>query len=302
MTLEGAGATNSTQALHPLPTKSHYFIGRDRSEWITDVPTFRQVRQSGVYPGVDLLFYGSQGRLEFDFQLAPGADPALIALRFVGIEEILPQGEDLQLRTNSGSRLLLRKPTTFQQQGSLRTPVASSYQIRSDGRVGVEVGTHDRSKSLIIDPILDYATPLGAGDRDKGVDIAIDSDHNVYVLGETNSDNFPTTPEAFRTDIGKGEINAFLTKFTASGDELVFSTIFGDTTSSFSTIVAALALDSERNIYVVGSSSSPDLPRTPGAYDSNCGASGECQSPDGFVAKFSPAGDELIYVTYLGGE
>src|SRR5713101_5562011 len=174
MKLVGANIATVVEGLQPLPGKSNYFIGNDPAKWRTDIPTYAKVRYKDLYPGVDLVYYGNQQQLEYDFILAPSADPRIIRLAIAGSEK-LEVGTDggLVLRT-SGGEVRLHKPIVYQQVSGTRKEATGRYVLRGRREIGFEVAAYDASKPLIIDPVLSYSTYLGGSARDFGNAIALD--------------------------------------------------------------------------------------------------------------------------------
>lgn len=175
-----------------LPGRSNYLIGTER-EWVTNVANFEKVKYESVYPGIDVVYYGNQGRLEYDFLVAPHADPHRIQLRFDGAQcvRVDEQGE-LVISTKSGE-VRQQKPLAYQEAvaGGARAEVPARYRVRRDGRVNIEVGNYDRPRPLVIDPVLIYSTYLGGGGSDQGQGLAIGADGSAYVTGSTGSIDFP---------------------------------------------------------------------------------------------------------------
>ena len=207
MQLAGANPVAAATGSSPLPGKSNYFIGNDPAKWHRGVPQFARVRYQGVYPGVDLVYYGNQGRLEYDFEVAPGADPSQIALRFQGQESAnLDAGGNLIL-ASGGDEVQLKAPRIYQEFGAEQRPVAGRFVLRQDGKVGFELAAYDRSRTLVIDPVLTYSTYFG-GSGDEACStilgvasppsgcpaIAIDPSSNIYIAGSTTSTDFPVDP------------------------------------------------------------------------------------------------------------
>src|SRR6266850_3198159 len=311
MKLVGANPAPKISGVDELPGKTNYFIGNDPKKWRTNVPTYAKVNYQRVYPGVDLVYHGTQGKLEYDFVVAPGADPGVIRLSFEGAErlELGAQG-DLVLRTAAGE-LRQHKPVVYQEVAGARHAVSGSYVSRGQSEVGFEIARYDASQPLIIDPVLSYSTYLGGGNFDEGLGIAVDSAGNAYVAGGTDSTNFPTTPTAFQTTFGGGTcfggpcFDAFVTKLNPTGTARVYSTFLGGGDSDTGN---AIALDSSGNAYVTGGTGSADFPTTPGAFQMTYGG-GICgvppnalPCPDAFVTKLNPTGTAPpVYSTYLGG-
>lgn len=290
-----------------LPGQVNYLLGRDPRKWHTRVPSYREVRYEGVYPGIDLVYYGNQRQLEYDFVVAPRADPRRIRLAFAGAKqvEVAPNG-DLVLHTPAGA-IRQQKPLLYQEIGGVRREVAGRYTLlpmsepqamgnvpSPEGRcqVGFQVAHYDATQPLVIDPVLSYATFLGGGTFDEARGIAVDRAGNTYVAGVTNSANFPTTPGAFDTSINSFE-DVFVTKLNAAGSALLYSTYLGGDGFDRG---AAIAVDTTGNAYVTGDTGSTDFPTTVGAFDRSHNG-GE----DAFATKLNAAGSALAYSTYLGG-
>ncbi len=291
MKLEGANPASEAGGLQKLDGIVNYFIGSDRGKWETAIPTFGRVRYTGIYNGVDLVYYGNQRQLEYDFVVRPGADYNQIALNFEGADglEVDSASGDLLLRIDENT-VRQHKPLVYQEVGGERREVQSGYEIKGGGRVGFRVDAYDPSRPLIIDPVLAYSTYLGGSGLDGSEGIAVDSAGNPYVTGTTLSIDFPTTPGAFDTTDNARDV--FVTKLNASGTGLVYSTYLGGNNSDFG---FGIAVDASANAYVTGDTSSTDFPTTPGAYDEGLNA-----ADDAFVTKLSASG-ALIYSTYLGG-
>ncbi len=293
MSLVGAAHKPVVTGLDELPGKANYFIGKDRSKWRTNVPTYAKVQYQSVYPGIDLVYYGNQRQLEYDFVVAPGADPKKIVLGFKGAEklEIDAQGE-LVLHA-AGGDIRQHKPIIYQQVDGVRHDIAGGYVRKGANRVGFQVAAYDASRPLVIDPIvLSYSTYLGGSGHEGGYAIAVDTDGNAYVTGYTTSPNFPTTAGAFQPTFGSGTY-AYVTKFNPAGSALVYSTLLGGSGGSSGW---SIAVDSSGNAYVAGSTASVDFPTTAGAFQPVSGGGN-----DSFVTKLDPTGSALVFSTYLGG-
>jgi hypothetical protein len=291
MRLAGARPAVKASGAGRLPGSVNYLRGRHPSAAQTAIPTYRGVTYRGVYPGVDLRYYGSQRQLEYDFSLAPNADPSRIVLDFAGARGVdLAADGDLHLRLPGGVLLRERAPVAFQMSAGTRRPVAVRYVVRGD-RVSFALGAYDRSRPLTIDPVvLAYSTYLGGGGADSGQGIAVDSAGSAYVTGWTTSTDFPTT--ALDTT-QNGDDDVFVTKLAPDGKSLAYSTYLGGSSQDLG---QAIAVDSAGSAYVTGRSLGPGFPTTPGALDSTVGG-----IADAFVAKLAPDGQSLVYSTYLGG-
>jgi hypothetical protein len=299
--LIGANAAPPVQGLDPLAGTDNYFVGNDPAQWHTAIPTYGRVAYAGVYPGIDLVYYGNQQQLEYDFTIAPGADPGLIRLHVDGAQNLaLDSQGDLVLHT-AGGDVVEHAPVLYQQGAGGRQPIAGWFVPEGGDQVGFAVGAYDRSRPLIIDPTLSYSTYLGGSGHTVGTAIAVDAAGNAYVTGDTSSTNFPTTPGAFQTTLGGGGFttNAFVTKLNATGTALVYSTYLGGSgLSEFGDRGTGIAVDAAGNAYVTGLTESSSFPTTPGAFQTHLGGSG---AENAFVTKLNTSGTALVYSTYLGG-
>ena len=277
-----------------LPGTVHYFIGNNPSQWHTNVPTYHRVTYSHLYPGIDVTFYGTtEGRFEHDFEIAPGADPARITLAFEGADSLVVDLHGDLIVHGPGTDLVLHKPVAYQDAAGNKSLVAVSYMLKEDGHVEFLIPAFNPSFPLIIDPIVSYSTYLGGEGDDFGTGLAVDTDGNAYVAGWTDSLFFPTTTGVVQST-GSAGLNAFVTKLTAAGSSLVYSTYLGGTGKEFEVI--GLATDQARNVYVTGITESSDFPVTANAYQkTHKGAT------DVFVTKLDPTGSKLVYSTLLGG-
>ena len=297
MKLVGANPEAQATGEEQLPGTINYFTGRDAGKWQREVSSYAKVRYQNVYPGVGMVYYGNQRELEYDFVLAPGADPGIIKLAFAGAQKMsVAENGDLVLRTAAGE-LHQRQPVTYQETNGSRQTVASRYVIR-DGQVGFEVGDYDTNKPLIIDPMLSYSTYLGGGENEASFGVTVDADGNAYIVGTTASADYPVTSGAIQPTIGGNNTlgDAFVTKLNAAGTSLVYSTYLGGNNNDYA---YDIAVDADGNAYVMGSTVSSDFPTTSGAFQST-GASSN-GSEDGFVTKLDAAGSSILYSTYIGG-
>ncbi len=281
-----------------LPGTANYFIGNDRDKWRTSVPTYAKVRYSRVYPGVDLVYYGKQRQLEYDFVVAPGADPTVIRLQFAGAKGLRLEADGNLAVSAEDEAMTFHKPTVYQEVDGKRRAVAGSYALLAGHMVAFHLGSYDSRRPLVIDPVLEYSTYVGGSGYDSAGAISVDGAGNVYLAGETTSNNFPATKGAIQTtnQASNSGPNAFVTKLNATGTALVYSTYLG---GDYPAAASGLAVDRSGNAYVTGSGC-VDFPVTKGAFQTTCKAVGEYGS-NGFVAKLNPTGTELVYSTYLGG-
>jgi hypothetical protein len=293
LTPVGADPKALAAAMEPLPGHSHYILGNDPRAWRTDVPHYRRVHFDAVYPGVGLSYYGRDGEVEYDFIVAPGADPADIRLRVEGAREVgLDERGNLVLSVAHGE-LIQRAPTLYQEVAGERRPVQGTYILHGARDVGFRVGDYDSTRPLVIDPVLSYSTYLGGSGFDLGVGVAVDASGSVYVAGITGSANFPLA-SPLQPSLGGG-YSAFVSKLNPAGSALVYSTYLG---GSGDDAILDIALDASGSAYVTGETSSLNFPTVNPLQPGNAGGS---PPYDAFVAKLNPSGSALVYSTYLGG-
>src|SRR5712692_3740770 len=211
MNLIGASASPRVEGLEESPGKANYFIGNDPKKWRTNVPMYDKVKVHGVYPGVDLVYYGNQRKLEYDFIVAPGADPGSITMVVEGAERPSLNGQGDLVLAIEDREARFQKPVVYQEVDGVRREISGSYKLKSAHQVGFQVGAYDGSRPLIIDPALSYSAYRGGSGVDQGLGIAVDSGGHVYLTGFTNSGNFPTTAGTFQTAFGGG-FDAFVAK------------------------------------------------------------------------------------------
>lgn len=297
MQLVGANPQAHVSGLAPLAARSNYFVGNDPAGWRTDVPHFGRVEYQGVYSGVDLVYYGNERELQYDFTVAPGADAGQIVLGFEGAEAIrIDDAGNLVLTVGDGE-LVERAPVVYQQQADgSREIIDGSYVLRGAGQVGFEIGPYDASRPLVIDPILSYSTYLGGNNTDHGVAMAADAAGHAYITGMTVSSNFPLTPAGAGTPARAtfaGNVDVFVTKLAPNGSGIVYSTYLGGSGDDRG---HGIALDGSGNAYLTGMTTSANFP-TVGTIQSAHGGG----TYDAFVTKLNANGSALVYSTYLGG-
>ena len=332
--LVGANPQPVVTGRDPLPGKSHYFLGNDPSQWRTDVPTYARVAFDEVYPGIDLVYYGNQHRLEYDFVVAPGADPAAIRLAIDGAQQVSLDADGNLILSTPHGEIRQHRPVVYQEIAGERRPLAGRYVLLSPetvgwapptddlteettiagdphaassppadpavqvAHVGFEVDEYDRDTPLVIDPVLAYSTFVGGSEYDYAQFVAVDSQGNAYVAGNTASLDFPTTSGAFQATKPGGNrfsefFDGFVAKLSPDGSTLLYATYLGGTTSSDN--LNAVAVDQEGHAYVTGTGYSSDFPLTPGAYRSPVGGLA-------FAAKLAADGATLLYSARVGGD
>jgi uncharacterized protein (TIGR03437 family) len=301
MALGGANSGARMEPLDRLPGAANYFLGGEKN-WKTDVTGYGRIQSSNVYPGIDLIFHGEGGRLEYDFILAPHADPSSIRLEFSGERRLrVDDTGDLVIGTDAGE-IRWKRPEIYQDINGKRTPVAGHF-VLNRSRVRFEIAAYDRTRSLTVDPSLAYATYLGGAANEYAKGIGLDSAGNIYIAGTTSSNDLPTTSALQRNFGGAGAGNpfgdAFVAKFSPAG-ALLYLTYLGGSSNDGA---IALAVDASGNAYVAGATTSQDFP-TKNAFQATfhgAGGTGEVVTGDAFVAKLNPSGNQLLYSTYLGG-
>lgn len=290
MRLLGSGQPAQTAAIDRLPGLANYLYGNDPRQWHTNIPMFAKVRYRRVYPGVDLIYYGNQGRLEYDFVVAPGADPGLIRLGFTGTRRLETDDHgDLVIHTSTGT-LRFHRPLIYQEANGKRLPIEGHYALSSENRVGFSIARYDRSRPLVIDPTLVYSGMLTSS---TGRAIAVDSAGNAYVTGNASAPAFPIVGGLAGTRPFNAAGNeVFVAKLNPAGDTILYSTCFGGSGADQGN---GVAVDSSGNVYVTGVTGSSDFPAVNAARGTYGG------SNDAFVAKLNPQGTALLFSTYLGG-
>jgi hypothetical protein len=278
-----------------------YFVGNDPQKWRHDVPEYARVKFDAVYPGIDLVYYGNQGRLESDYVVSPGANPDRIALRVEGAERIRLNSDGDAILSTAAGNVSLHQPHAYQQSGAERVEIAANYISLTSGTLGIHVGAYDAKLPLVIDPVVGYATLLsGSNSATTGNAIAADAAGNAYIVGTTGATNFPTTSGAFQKILNAPSSgNAFVTKLNSTGTALVFSTYLGGSGlgSGFDS-ATGVAVDASGNVYVTGVTPSTDFPITA----ANALQIVNNGTPrNGFLTKLDPTGATLLYSTYLGG-
>lgn len=294
----------------PVAGPSHFLRGSDPAGWVRDVPRFSRAHAAAVYPGIDLVFYDKAGQLEYDFIVAPGADARVIRLRArgAGAPKVAADGSVQWLAGKAPLRL--HAPTAYQDIDGARRPVAAQYVVRGD-QVSLRLGDYDTHEPLVIDPVLEFAALLGGDDNTTApLGMATDAAGNTYVAGTTCSSAYPATPGSASTQGGASLLanyceDVFISKLSADGSSLAYSTFIGGSKRDFA---GRLALNAAGEVFLTGVTTSTDFPVTAGAYQTTAG-SGSCQTSrslpvpcsDAFVLRLSADGSHLVYATYVGG-
>ena len=312
MKLIGANPSPRVTGLDELPGKSNYFIGNDPAKWRTNVPTYAKVKYENVYPGIDLVYYGNQGRMEYDFVVSPRANPEAIRLNFDGAEKLKTSAEgDVVVRV-AGEEIRLRKPLIYQEVEGKRREIAGGYTLEAKSEVRFQIGTYDAAIPITIDPVLglSYFTYLGSSDFDGGNGVAVDSSGNAYVTGSTYSTNFPTTPGTFEqgvsshpnANVGMYTFVAKINPSVSGAAGLIYSTYLAGSAGEAG---IGIAVDLSGNAYVTGLTYSPDYPVTSTAFQTVFPGTPPTNDSNGhsssFVSILNSNGNGLLYSTYFGG-
>ena len=301
MKLSGANPHPELEGVDELSGKSNYLIGNDPAKWRTNVAQYAKVKYRNIYPGINLVYYGNQRDLEYDFVVKPWSDPTAIRFRFEGANGMrVDRFGNLVVNIGKES-LALKKPIIYQNVHGARRTISGRYLI-SDRQVSFKIENYDHDRELVIDPVLDYSTYIGPAITSG---IAVDGDGNAYVVGSTSWTEFPTTPGAFQDSlhISCGQQDsfctvAFVTKLNADGSDLLYSTFIGGSGASHD-LGNAIFVDGQGNAHIAGYTRSFDFPTTMRAIQIGCGP---CVTGSAFLAVLNPTGSELLYSTYLGGQ
>lgn len=290
-------------------TKSNYFIGNDPGKWRTDIRNYRRVRYNEIYSGIDLVYYGNQRQLEYDFVVAPRADANQIALGFSQLERSqesaalsVSRDGDLVVHLRNGN-VRFHKPVAYQKSGnagrSARQMVAAAYRLKANGQVGFELGSYDHNRQLIIDPVISFSTYIGGSNEDYATGIGMDKYEDVIIAGSTRSADFPVASaiESFHPGTCGAQPcrDVFVSKFNPVGSTLQYSTYVGGSNDD---VASQLVLDMAGDIFVVGNTLSTDFPITPHATQKTFG--GGSVTGDAFAFELASKGG-IAYSTYIGG-
>ncbi len=327
--LVGADANAAVSGSDRQSGVVNYFVGKDPAKWRSGIPTYGKVSYTAIYPGIDLVFYGNQQQLEYDFVVAPGADANRIVWQIEGARVSVDRRGDLQLAAPNGPASF-KRPVLYQMFGNKKVSVEGRY-VATGEQVRFRLGAYDHKKPLIIDPVLSYVTYFGApasaygpvnastfigywdGNYVNWQGLAIDKAGNVYITGNTDAFDLPVK-DAYQTSDPALKTNyrataAYVTKINPEGTGLVYSTYLSGG-SQDNTYGSSIAVDAEGNAYAAGFTDDPNFPTTPGAFQTICGAfdnngvrtanCGTAASVNGFVTKLDPTGSKLVYSTFLG--
>ncbi len=286
MKLVGASVEAKAEGLEPLGGYSSYFAGKTEKDWFTGIPHFGRVRYKNVYPGIDLVYYGNQRNMEYDFLVAPGADPKQIELVFSNVDSLRVDAGDLIIRA-AGREMKQRKPRVFQAGREL----GSRYRIVDGKRVRLALDAFDAEQPLTIDPILEFSTYLGGPGEDSAYGVVLDSSGFVYVAMATQSPASPTLNPFQQTNTVS--MAPAVLKFTPDGKQLIYYAVLG---SGGWDLPHGLTVDSTGSPILVGQTQSNRFPLKNAVQTQFSSILWT-----GFIAKMTPDGRSLAYSTYFGG-
>ncbi len=300
--LSGSNPNPRLEGMDRLPGTANYLIGTDPARWRTDAPTYARVKYHAVYPDIDLVYYGNGESLEYDFVLQPGAQPQDITLEFAGAEKIsLDPSGDLLIHAG-GDTVRQHRPVVYQEVGGARKLLAGNYVLKSGMKIGIQVADYDRSRPLIVDPVLTYSGTFGGNGLNQAQGVAVDGQGNVYITGRTTAADFPTA-HGFQMGF-LGAQDAFVIKLNTNG-AVVYSTYLGgglinDLTIASVTSGQGIAVNTNGNAYITGYTSATNFPVKNALQSTN--ASMNFNRYNAFVTELSPDGSSLVFSTYLGGK
>jgi hypothetical protein len=319
----GSQKNAAVMGLDKLPGKTNYIQGNDPAKWASNIPSYAKLQYSDIFRGIDLVYYGNQRQLEYDFVVSAGADPRQISLNFSGARglHIERQTGDLVMQVGR-QEVRFHQPVAYQVSNpqnasgiassnsnsvepgndSRKHLIGAQYRLDSGNRVSFALADYDRSQPLVIDPTLIYSSYLGGASSDYPTAITVDSSGNAYLTGYTSSVNFPVTTGAYQTACSGGcsgsTSDAFVSKLDPTGSFLIYSTYLGGSSNEYGN---GIAIDAAGDAYIAGQTYSSNFPVTTGAFQSKC-AGTSCSGGFGFVTKLNPEGSGLLYSTYLGGK
>jgi Beta-propeller repeat len=303
MSFVGANPEPEVRGKDQLPGYINYLAGNDTKRWHTDIPTYSRVFYTSIYSGIDLAYYGAHGQLEYDFIVHPRVDPGLIRLEYDDANSV-PLNSQGDLVLSLGQyEITQKKPLIYQEARGKREQIPGKYRILARNEVGLEVGPYDVTRPLVIDPALVFSAVFGSPTSGGTVAaMATDSNENIYVTGHATTPDFPTTPGAFQTSGSGGLDEIFVSKLSADGKQLLYSTYLGGSQMDVNDGLA-IAVDSAGQAYVGGNTAALDFPTTAGGFQTKAGS---CPNPggtycDGFLTELNASGTGLVYSTFVGG-
>jgi len=282
----------------PVGGYCNYFIGNEPESWMSKVKMYREIEITGIYPGIDIRYYFDDRQVRYDYRIQPGADVANIQWQLLGQYDLATNSDGELLFQTSLGEVVHGKLFAYQEKKTGKQEVTCSFALLPEGTVAIRTGIYDPQQELIIDPLIystfigGSGTGIGGSGDDQGEAITVDESGNVYITGTTYSTDYPTTVGAYKTSLQGGE-DVFITKLKADGSALVYSTFLGGSSTDNG---AAIALNSQGNVYISGTTFSTNFPTTTGAYQTTVRGNG-----DAFITQLNSDGTALVYSTFLGG-
>ncbi|MCE5308260.1 MAG: SBBP repeat-containing protein, partial [Acidobacteriales bacterium] len=289
LSFPGANPSPEIEGLNPAPANANFLSGPSASSWQTTVPIFRSILYRGIYPGIDMIYGGSERYLKSEFLVAPGADPGAIRLRYEGLGRPSLDAAGALVFRGGEDEFREEAPEAYQEVAGRRVHIDSKYRIAEDDTVAFELGPYDETLPLVIDPVLAFSTYLGGTGFDCVNAVAVDPAGNAYVAGWTESADFPVA--AARQGRSGGRVDAFVAKFSPSG-ALLYATYLG---GSGEDRASGIAVDGAGSVTVAGWTYSTDFPVFSATQPRPGGAR------DVFIARLNAAGTGFVYSTWLGG-
>ena len=290
------------KGLDPSPASVNYFIGKDKNNWKTDIPSYNRISLGEVYKGIEVTLQVQGNTVEKLFTVSPNESPEQIKVKLDGCKELIVNGNgELEVITELGA-VKFTKPIAFQEINGKKKSIDIAYAIHQKNSYSFQLGNYDQTKPLVIDPLL-ASTFIGAGLHHSYSIITDDSD-NVYVAGITHASYnyyYPTTPGAYNETRTKNTHLYFISKLNSNLSSLMASTFIGsgekyDYVESGFYKCNVIAFDRNGNIYITGDTRGYDYPTTSGAYSESCSG-----RTDIFISKLSPGLNTLIASTLIGG-
>ncbi len=289
MKLLGQRRNARVEGLETLPGSTNYLLGKGGSQK-TNIRSYKKIRYSEVYQGIDLEYHGNHRRLEYDFIVKPGSNTEKILMGFDGARGMtLDPSGDLVLTTD-GDALVQKKPRAYQQIDGQEKAVDAGYVI-CGSQVGFKIGEYDKTRPLIIDPVLVYSTFFGGTGAEVPYGIAVDAQGAVYITGATASMDFPTQ-SSVQSEYKGGSTDAFIFKLGPTGSQLVYSTFIGGSGTDEG---HSIAVDAGGNAYITGFTQSADFPAVNAFQKTRAG------EQEAYVLKLNSSGTAIVFSSYLGG-
>jgi hypothetical protein len=289
LAFDGMNTKASPRGIVRLPGATNYLVGSDPAKWHSGIPNFERVKYSSLYPGVDLEFYGTNGRLEYDIDVAPGANPNAVKMRIEGAERLALDHAGNLVASVGGESAMLGKPLAYQEIDGVRHAVKANFALQGASGVTLALGRYDHRAPLVIDPAIMYSTFEG-GTIAEVQALAVDGAGNAYIAGWTSTNDFPVNG-GVQAQLN-GIDNAIVAKLSPTGTNFIYSTYLG---GSQMDIATGIGFDSAGNAYVSGYTDSPNFPTQPAGGTTLSGGF------DAFIAALNPSGSGLVYSRYLGG-